>query len=357
MKNLYTSWDLNLLAENMISKIDENWHNPFCPPAVIFTDPKEEQWFKLYWLKNKTGRNAVLMNLKTLRIQQFLFDLVKPDSGALINDNALHIEKLSVELLRDVLISKLTSKTDDGKYYFETLGPADVKSYLTDKDACGVSKINPIRLYDFAQQTATLFMDYEDTRPDSLNQVLEKSDWQKKLYHDIYTDGAIVINDTCYMTLFQLTELNSKMNGGQLHFNWKNDIPLFIFGFSGLGQIYRKILDEFSKQNQLEVYLQTSQPAAGKTADFKNQLTSKWATYGRENLDLWSKDSTITQLEADTSTDSLLHKIQKAISQDYEIIPQAFTGDRDGSSGHEASLTLTSAPTKLREVEAVHSKI
>ena len=360
MKNVYTSWDINLLADKMIEKITESWKTPFESPAVIFTDPKVEQWFKLHWLKNQTDGKAVLMNLKTLRIQQFLFDLVKPDSDVWVNENAPHIEKLSVELLRDVIISKLTSRTDDGKYYFESLGSDNVQSYLTDNDAHGVSQINSVRLYDFAQQTATLFMDYEDTRPDSLNLVLEKSDWQKKLYHDIYTDGAIVINDTRYMTLFQLAELNSKMNGGQLHFNWKKDLPLFIFGFSGLGQIYRKILDEFSKQNQLEVYLQTSQLLTGKTEGFKNQLTSKWAEYGKENLGLWSKGGTLTQLETDnyaaagkptaTAPDSLLHKIQKSISQDNEIIPQAF-------KGYDDSLSLTSAPTKLREVETVHSKI
>ena len=82
MKNVYTSWDLNLLADKMIEKIIASWKTPFDSPAVIFTDPKTEQWFKLRWLKNKAAGKGILMNLKTLRIQQFLFDLVTPQAAA-----------------------------------------------------------------------------------------------------------------------------------------------------------------------------------------------------------------------------------------------------------------------------------
>lgn len=71
MKNVYTSWDLDLLADKLTEQIMENWKTPFSSPAVVFTDPKTEQWFKLHWLKNKGTGNSILMNLKTLRIQQF----------------------------------------------------------------------------------------------------------------------------------------------------------------------------------------------------------------------------------------------------------------------------------------------
>ena len=84
------------------------------------------------------------MNLKTLRIQQFLFDLVTPQIP-----DFLDAQRLSVELLRDVIISKLTSKAD-GKYYFESLNSPDVQTYLTEENQDGL-KINPNHLYDFAQ--------------------------------------------------------------------------------------------------------------------------------------------------------------------------------------------------------------
>ena len=35
MKNVYTSWDLDLLADKMIEKIMENWKSPFSSPAVV----------------------------------------------------------------------------------------------------------------------------------------------------------------------------------------------------------------------------------------------------------------------------------------------------------------------------------
>ena len=43
MKNVYTSWDLNLLADKMIEKIIASWKTPFDSPAVIFTDPKRSE--------------------------------------------------------------------------------------------------------------------------------------------------------------------------------------------------------------------------------------------------------------------------------------------------------------------------
>lgn len=337
MKNVYTSWDLTLLADKLIEKINESWKNPFCSPAVVFTDPKTEQWFKLIWLKNKASGNSILMNLKTLRIQQFLFDLVA------LTDS----EKLSVELLRDVIISKLTEKNSDGKYYFETLGAPEVEVYLTSQ--ASDSKINANHLYDFSETIASLFMDYEDTRPDSLNELLEKSLWQKKLYNDVIGKDGTQKNGTKYLTLFQLAELNKKENSGSLVFNWSSDRPVFIFGFSGLGQIYRNILNEFSKEHNLEVFIQ----ALDNEEKAENQLLEKWSKFGNEHLSLWIKDTPSHNLSSPVSyskTDTLLHRIQKTIAENSHIEKESF-------SEKDNSLSLTAAPTRLREIEALHSKI
>ena len=182
MKNVYTSWDLNLLADKMIEKIMENWKSPFSSPAVVFTDPKTEQWFKLRWLKNPACGKGILMNLKTLRIQQFLFDLVTPQTP-----DFLDAQRLSVALLRDVIITKLTSRAGD-KYYFENLNAPELVTYLTGSASASSTsdlEINPNHLYDFAQTIASLFLDYEDTRPDTLKEVLAKQAWQQKLYNDV----------------------------------------------------------------------------------------------------------------------------------------------------------------------------
>lgn len=341
MKNVYTSWDLDLLADKMIEKIMESWKSPFSSPAVVFTDPKTEQWFKLRWLRNPALGKGVLMNLKTLRIQQFLFDLVTPETPDFQN-----AQRLSVELLRDLIITKLTSKTD-GKYYFETLDAADVTTYLS--DTTSDSKINANHLYDFAQTVASLFLDYEDTRPDALNETLSKKAWQKKLYDDVIGEAGLEIDEKKYLTLFQLAKQNKKENGGSLSFNWQKEIPVFIFGFSGIGQIYRNILDDFSKDFQLEVFLQL----ADIKKDSQNPLLQKWGMFGKEQHDLWTNGTTAHALLSEQSfckTDTLLHRTQKSIAEDTKFAKEQY--DKT-----DASLTLTGAPTRLREVEALHSKI
>lgn len=353
MKNVYTSWDLDLLADNMIEKIMKKWDSPFSSPAVVFTDPKTEQWFKLRWLKKKSqgaGKGSgqgILMNLKTLRIQQFLFDLVTPDAAAFQK-----AERLSVELLRDVIISKLTSREGSGtgagktggKYYFESLGAPEVTTYLTTPD----KKINANHLYDFAQTIASLFLDYEDTRPDALNQLLAQQAWQKKLYDDVIGENGLEIEGTKYLTLYQLTKENKKAGGGNLTFSWKKDRPVFIFGFSGIGQIYRQVLDDFSKDFQLEVFLQL-----GDIKDSQNQLLKKWGKFDSEQFGLWTTGCSVQTLSSEESfckSDTLLHRTQKSISES-----TVFTREQYDSS--DTSLTLTGAPTRLREIEALHSKI
>ncbi len=342
MKNVYTSWDLTLLADRLIEKIIENWKTPFCSPAVVFTDPKTEQWFKLHWLKSKGAGNSILMNLKTLRIQQFLFELVSPKA----NLQSGKTDILSVELLRDLLITKLTEKSDDGKYYFEGLATPEITSYLTSQDSA--SKINANHLYDFAQTIASLFLDYEDTRPDSLNEVLSLESWQQKLYKDLIKEDGIEIEGTKYLTLFQLVKQNQKENEDELSFNWPEGRPVFIFGFSGIGQIYRNILEAFSRSRPLEVFLQLED-----IKDAKNQLLKKWGSFGKEQFDLWTKDCKIEVLasaQTFSKNDSLLHRTQKAIAENKEFIQEEYTAS-------DTSLTLTGAPTRLREMEALHSKI
>ena len=351
MKNVYTSWDLDLLADKMIEKIMENWKSPFSSPAVVFTDPKTEQWFKLRWLKNPACGKGILMNLKTLRIQQFLFDLVTPQTP-----DFLDAQRLSVELLRDVIITKLTSRAGD-KYYFENLNAPELVTYLTGSASASCtsassgsgSEINPNHLYDFAQTIASLFLDYEDTRPDTLKEVLAKQSWQQKLYDDVIGEDGVKIADTKYLTLYQLAKQNKKSGAGSLTFSWNKERPVFIFGFSGIGQIYRNILDEFSKEHQLEVFLQL----ADIPQKPENQLLDKWGGFGREQFGLWTSGCTVQALSAEESfckTDTLLHRTQKSIAES-----TVFTREQYDSA--DTSLTLTGAPTRLREIEALHSKI
>lgn len=347
MENVFVSLDLNLLADDLIMKIMQEWKNPFEPPAVIFSDVKTEQWFRLRYLNNPKSGKTVLMNLEALRLQPFLFNLLLPEKKILFEKYNIHsIEKLSVELLRDVIIQKLTDKLDENTFYFEALNAPQVTEYIKK------SEINPVCLYDFAQEIATLFLDYEDTRSESLQQLFESCSWQKKLYNDIFNSSdltedskkdfsGIVINQTAYISLYQLCELNKKLNGGQLKYNWQKNRPVYVFGFSGMGEIYRSILQNFSEAYNLTVYLQTSTDIKDsdikrfKTLDGKTfsleckELFTQWASYGTEHLGLWKKNEDITEISSST---------QNLSSQDCVI-------------------SLSSAPNQLREIENLHSQI
>ena len=140
MKHITASLDLNLLAKKMIAEIKAKWVSPLLPPVVVFSDSKVEQWFKLRWISE---RNSVLLNLKTTRLEEFLFDLLK-NSG----DSAC-VKMLSSQLVRDLSIKKLSDVA-----YINSLGSKEVFDYLFDKNE---KKINSVHLYDFATQMAFLF--------------------------------------------------------------------------------------------------------------------------------------------------------------------------------------------------------
>ena len=55
MQHLHLKFALNLenLAGEMIDAVSKAWTNPFEAPAVIFPDPKLEQWFRLKWVQKK----------------------------------------------------------------------------------------------------------------------------------------------------------------------------------------------------------------------------------------------------------------------------------------------------------------
>ncbi len=318
MKNVYTSWKPDLLADKMISQILSCWKNPFFSPAVVFTDAKSEQWFKLHWLKKAAGKNPILMNLKTMRLQSFLFDISTPPELAADGK----IERVNVELLRDVIITRLMENPD--------LGDKNASSYIQGSN---------VRLYDFAQQIASLFLDYEDTRPDNLDELFSACDWQANL-----RPGELSFGKARYLSLNQIYNLNKKENG-TVKFNWDFRRPVFIFGFLGVGQLYRKILSDFAGQGDLYVYLQT-----GETGQSANELIKAWGGFGAECLELWADDSRPVNFNADYAEDSLLHRVQKSIAAGTPVFKCA----PDKADG---TISLTGAPNRLREIENVHSKI
>ena len=445
---LHLKFALNLenLADKMIGEISSVWNNPFEAPVVIFPDPKLEQWFRLRWMKKK----GVLANLNKSTIDRFLFDILvgKDDSK----------KKLTAEMLTNVILAYL--ETDNN---YKTLcgeGDDEVTRYL---EVDG--KLDYNHLFDFASKMASLFLDYETSRPkgfvggkdgflDKWNQEVDEKEglfftetketlelrekWQRKLYSAIFHKQG---NEKSLLE--QVFDDETKRTGEKKEYvtipylfkacnegNFKLDklpkggdgapLPVFIFGLSGMGQFYRVILQKYATQYDVYAYIQNpcmefwedakldkdsvcrqwnvskcvwksekgdigkiqermkvrdpAQLTAGKfetdvddipeyadSLNQENDLLASWGRSGRDNIKLWcqaadydfdfkgsvDKDGNDVELPQDT----LLHKVQYSIAHRENL-----NGVTEGDLS-DKSLDVTAAPTKIREIENLHTQI
>lgn len=301
MINIVNSIDLSVLLKRLTDDIKKYWKDPFKSPVVIFPNTKLEQWFKYNWLKTK--ENGILLNLEYARMESFLYECVCGNS-----------KKLSKELLRDLIIAKLEKKTGD-KFYFEALPDnANVCAYLKEGDG-----INEVHLYDFASQMASLFADYDVDMLDFDNVLSPNKNWEQKLYNDILADGIKLdfkSREDGETTSVEYKILNRTLveNGFELPEKYK-ERPIFVFGFSGMGNVHREIIKKIGKSNHVIVYLQYVEDCKVPNKD--------WTLNGKIEYDEWS-NATRTNVEGKTT------------------LPQC---------------SLASAPSKLREVEVLHSEI
>ena len=448
---LHLKFALNLehLADEMIEAISKEWKDPFNAPVVIFPDPKLEQWFRLRWMKKK----GVLANLNKSTIDRFLFDILVG------NDDSK--KKLSAEMLTNVILAYLEKDNN-----YKTLcgeGDDEVTRYL---EVDG--KLDYNHLFDFASKMASLFLDYETSRPkefiggkegflDKWNQGVSEKDglfftetkeslelrekWQRKLYSAIFHkqgnekslleqvfDKESVRKDEIkkYDTIPYLFEAsgNGNFNLDKLP---KDDngtpLPIFIFGLSGMGQFYRVILQKYAAQHEVYAYIQNpcmefwedasnnvhrswtnkngswgplkdedgkvktefdptgiekvqenltvhfnSVPEQTDPDDIKenclpqeNDLLASWGRSGRDNIKLWcqaadydfdfkgsvDKDGN----EVELPKDMLLHKVQYSIAHREKL-----SGVTEGDLS-DKTLNVTAAPTKIREIENLHTQI
>ena len=155
MKNIIKSPLISRLGDKLIDSILCR-KNEFDTITVVFPSSKTEQWFKTYWLKN---RSEILMNVKFLNIDEALLSLI------LTKEEYKLIKRQD---LKSLIIKHLASKNNDIDY------PLDIKDYLYNKEG----EVDSIRVYDLANELSKLFFNYEE------DQVVIVG-WEKQIYDHV----------------------------------------------------------------------------------------------------------------------------------------------------------------------------
>lgn len=241
------------------------------------------------------------------------------------------------------------------------------------------------------------------------NANIEREAWQRTLYKRIFTDDDSVLNyinrvqserhlNSQFITLPQLFERCRNMQGDVI-FDGASDVPVFMFWHAGIGQFYRVALHEYAKMHDIHAYIQNPclefwENIQDKKPIFRHPLTkseglsfedcdeiditkpdnallAKWGRAGRDNIKLWCEsvnydftsfdnpelnqndyifNAKPLEDEPEISQDTLLHQIQYSV---------AHCCDQDSIDKfkNDSSLTVHSAPSRIREVEHLHSEI
>lgn len=413
MLHLNFGLSFEALADKLMTGYKAAWENPFAPPVIVFPDPNLEHWFKLKWMQ----KYGALANLNTQFLDKFLFQVLN-------HKNHSKTMRLSGDIIRNLILSWCMQTTQEEKACWNYLG-SEPGQYLQADDSGRI--VDEARLFDFANQMTSVFMNYETSRPgafktkEGLIQTWASSDpnalffnhahearerWQRCLYQRIFLrDDSILrrINeqlDKEYLTVPQLYE-KCRTKTGNIQFAGANDQPVFIFWNAGLGQFYRVALHEYSKEHEVyayiqnpcmefwedatpekltfkhrlvddtESYLDETNPddhsdEFGRTPENENQLLVKWGRGGRENIKLWCESVDYDfdfhedyqkfayqyqwDEKHDSQFDNALHTLQTLIAE------------RKNISGEtpivmDESLSVTSAPSRIREIEHLHTEI
>ncbi|MCF0222049.1 MAG: exodeoxyribonuclease V subunit gamma [Fibrobacter sp.] len=293
---LHLKFALNLehLADTLMDAVTKAWTNPFESPVVLFPDPKLEQWFRLRWIEKK----GTLAGFNSMMIDKFLIEI-------LVGNDASKA-KLRAEMLCNVILAYL-QQSEGGEPNYTKLGE-EVKRYLIID-----GHLDETHLFDFATKMASLFLEYEVSRPANFvgnasgsapgildkwhlkdeqhprgmepffsangqSDICNREKWQQKLYAAIFhpkVEGGRIAEDSLLTKVFkkqrerknsQYTEYLTipylysacldEQGRANFHLEKFGNTPLFIFGLSGMGQFYRVILQKFAEEHDVFAYIQ-----------------------------------------------------------------------------------------------------
>lgn len=314
--NLYTSYDLEKLADKMIESIIDCWKEPLNPPIVIFANRKYEQWFKLFWLKQeKNPKHKILLNLNFKNLESFLFESLVSK-----NDDKKY-QNLTFQLLKDLIVFKLPS-------IYKLLNNKNIENYI-EKTENQNTVIDRIKLEDLANQLSKLYFIYEESN-------FEANGWQKTLFDEILK------NESKLVTAKTLFEKNKNM------FKNLSKNQIFLFGFAEITPFQIDLLKKYDEQSihKISIYSQFIQNNG------KNSFLKKYSESANAYIKSWNiKPTVIDDLES--KNDSILHIIQNHIKNDNEIEKNSV--NKNENLPH--SITFSTAPSKLREIELLHTRI
>ena len=238
MKKEIKNSSLNVLGNELI-EIIKSRTNIFEKIIIVTPNFKTQQWFKAYWLKNN---NDILMNVEFLSINEALLSMINIGQNVLLmNNNQMQA------IIMKILAENYEDFSEINKYYYDE------------------STINANKLFDLSSEIVKLFNGYE-------NDQTIISGWQEELYNRLIKNAEVINLSTLSYLYNSLGVVNRSKK-------------LYFFGFSGLTALQDSIINEYSKNSDVNIY----------------------------------------QLERD-----------KSFTNDYQLIK---------------------APSKLREVEAIHTKI
>lgn len=400
MLHLKFALNLESLADQLINAVSSVWNNPFVAPIIVFPDPKLEQWFRLHWVKKR----GTLANFNSMMIDRFLMEILVGDS--------LEKQKLNSDMLQSVILAYLYGSDEKGTPNYKGLGSEVVRYLETD------GKIDHNHAFDLALRMASLFMEYEASRPGGFLRtgkgscdeqgfnfgILDcwkqgkladffdggpREAWQRELYskifHQIKGEPSLLTKVFDAMNRRKNKDMEGPVNvnyltipflyrscleeHGKFHCERFTDgdkvLPVFIFGLGGMGQFYRVILQKFAEQNEIFAYIQNPCKDFWEDIDFKNEnsLLVNWGKSGRDNISLWCEaakynhDFDESPIEFAKGKDSLLHQIQMMVAERAKTQSELLANFEQTGFSEDKSFSLTAAPTREREMQILHSRI
>ncbi len=183
----------------------------FSETIVFVPDKSVEQWFKAFWLNTE---DDVLMNVKFKTLNEGIFDIF---------DIAKYQNIVSPLSLNYFVLKALVSLTK------EELGET-ITNYIYKENS-----IDSTKLYDLSTELTNLFTNYE-------KDMIEITGNQEIIYDYVMNE----LDNNSLFTIKHLIDQNTKYK--------YYDNTINIFGYDEFDHLTQKIIDDFSKDNNVIIY-------------------------------------------------------------------------------------------------------